>query len=75
VEEKRRTLVGAQGVALTDLRPVGKVRLDGVRADDFEARVEGAALDRGARVRVVDVRSGRLVVAAVDLPAPREERA
>jgi len=70
VEEKRGTLLGSVGVALTDLRPVGKVRLDAVGADDFEARVEGAALDRGARVRVVDVRSGRLVVAGLD---PTEE--
>ena len=72
VDEKRRTLVGAQGIALTDLRPVGKVRLDGELEGEFEARVEGAALDRGARVRVVEVRSGRLVVAALSAPAAGE---
>lgn len=75
VEEKRRALVGAEGVALTDLRPVGKVRLENVPGDDFEARVEGFALDRGARVRVVEVRSGRLVVAAVERPDGGGERA
>jgi len=69
VDEKRRTLVGAEGVAQTDLRPVGKVRLDSVPGDDFEARVEGLALDRGARVRVVEVRSGRLVVAPLERPS------
>ncbi|HVS18166.1 MAG TPA: NfeD family protein [Planctomycetota bacterium] len=60
---KRGRLIGARGTALTDLRPVGKVRLDAESGDDFEARADGAALDRGARVRVVDVSSGRLVVA------------
>jgi membrane-bound serine protease (ClpP class) len=69
VAEKRSGLLGSVGVALTDLRPVGKVRLDTLSGEDFEARVEGAALDRGARVRVVDVSSGRLVVAGVE-PAP-----
>ena len=63
LDTKRTRLVGARGTALTDLRPVGKVRLEGGSAD-FEARADGAALDRGARVRVVDVTSGRLVVAA-----------
>jgi membrane-bound serine protease (ClpP class) len=66
VAEKRKGLLGSVGVALTDMRPVGKVQLDGVAGEDFEARVEGAALDRGARVRVVDVSSGRLVVAGVE---------
>ncbi len=71
VAEKRERLLGALGVALTDLRPVGKVRLDALRDGDLEARVEGLALDRGARVRVVDVSSGRLVVgAAPEAPPP-----
>ncbi len=54
---------GALGTASTDLHPVGKVALDG---DDegvyHEARVEGGALKRGARVSVVEVHAGRLVV-------------
>lgn len=64
LENKRGRLLGARGTALTDLRPVGKVRLDVDASAEFEARSDGAALDRGARVRVVDVSSGRLVVAA-----------
>jgi membrane-bound ClpP family serine protease len=59
---EKRALVGALGRALTDLRPVGKVELEGRGGADFEARTEGPALDRGARVRVVGVSSGRLVV-------------
>ena len=55
---------GAVGRAITDLRPVGKVVLDG---DDreHEARVPGGALESGARVRVVEVSGGRLVVEPV----------
>jgi hypothetical protein len=41
------------------------VVLDGDPERDHEARAEGPAIDRGARVRVVEVQlSGRLVVAA-----------
>lgn len=55
--------VGATGRALTALRPVGKVVLDGGGELDHEARSEGRVLEPGARVRVVEVQpSGRLVV-------------
>ncbi len=57
---------GAQGTAVTALRPVGKVSLDGV-ARQFEARYPSGALDVGERVRVVEVEgSGRLVVEPVE---------
>jgi membrane-bound serine protease (ClpP class) len=55
--------IGALGKALTDLRPVGKVVLDSEPAVEYEARAEGLALERGARVRVVELGAGRLVVA------------
>lgn len=58
--------VGEVGQALTDLRPVGKVCLDARPELDWEARTEGVALDAGARVRVLEVRAGRLVVGALD---------
>lgn len=66
LDAKRGRLFGARGTALTDLRPVGKVRLDLDPHAEFEARSDGVALDRGARVRVVDVSSGRLVVAVLE---------
>jgi membrane-bound serine protease (ClpP class) len=59
-------LLGALGRATTDLRPVGKVVLDGRGAADFEARADGPALDRGSRVRVVGAAGGRLVVEAAE---------
>ncbi len=58
--------VGALGRALTALRPVGKVALDDEPALDHEARSSGPEIPSGARVRVVEARSGRLVVEAVD---------
>ncbi len=61
---EKQTLVGACGRALTDLRPVGRVVLDAREGEDFEALTHGAPLERGARVRVVELSSGRLVVEA-----------
>jgi membrane-bound serine protease (ClpP class) len=57
--------VGALGRVCTALRPVGKVALDGDENYEFEARAIGALIDSGARVRVVEVQAGRLVVEAV----------
>ena len=54
--------VGAQGIVRTALRPVGKVVLDGADELEFEARAAGQLIDAGQRVRVVEVREGRLVV-------------
>ncbi len=62
-ETKPAIAIGSLGQALTDLRPVGKVVLDGEPAVEYEARAEGLALERGARVRVVELGAGRLVVA------------
>lgn len=45
----RASLVGAVGVALTDLRPIGTVEIDGQR---YDALAETAAIDQGTRVRV-----------------------
>ncbi|MCY2958627.1 MAG: hypothetical protein NTY35_00520 [Planctomycetota bacterium] len=54
--------LGARGLALTDLRPVGKVAIDGRSGAEFEARSLGPFLPAGAHVRVIEVGVGRLVV-------------
>ncbi|MSR46394.1 MAG: hypothetical protein EXS13_04930 [Planctomycetes bacterium] len=51
--------LGARGVALTVLRPAGKVKLDG---RELDAVSEGAMIDRGRAVVVVALEPGRLVV-------------
>jgi membrane-bound serine protease (ClpP class) len=60
--------VGARGVALSPLRPVGKVRLDADARTEFEARAGGRLIERGERVRVVEVSAARLVVEADEEP-------
>jgi len=50
--ETRNSLVDREGEALTDLIPVGVVRIDGQRHD---AVAHGEMIDRGTRVRVVGV--------------------
>jgi membrane-bound serine protease (ClpP class) len=63
---EKRALIGSSGRALTPLRPVGKVELAALAGQELEARSGGEAIESGARVRVVDVSSGRLVVEAED---------
>jgi membrane-bound serine protease (ClpP class) len=43
--------IGIEGVALTDLRPVGRVSFDGV---NYEARARFGYIEKGERVRLVD---------------------
>ncbi|MFK7883177.1 MAG: NfeD family protein [Phycisphaerales bacterium] len=50
--DARLALLDAQGVALTDLRPVGTVEIDG---EQHEASAEGGLIDRGQAVRVTGV--------------------
>jgi membrane-bound ClpP family serine protease len=51
--------IGAHGEAITQLRPVGFVRIDGRRLD---ASAEGDVIDAGARIEVVSHRDGQLRV-------------
>lgn len=52
--------LGQVGRAATDLRPAGKIDVDGVVLD---AQSNGPFLDKGTRVRVVEVSTNRIVVA------------
>lgn len=54
---------GAEGVAQTPLRPSGRGRF-GSRQVDVITR--GEMIDRGARIRVIAVEGGRVVVEAVE---------
>lgn len=57
--EKSESLVGKQGVAETDLRPAGFVRINGAR---LEVISNGAYIVKGSSIKVVDHTPGRIVV-------------
>lgn len=61
-EEAPSALVGVEGTALTDLRPVGMVELDGAR---HEAMSEFGVIDSGQRVRVTKVEGDRIRVRVI----------
>ena len=61
--DQQAALIGAEGVALTDHRPVGKIDIDGNR---YEALAITRAIDQGSRVRVTDVTMHELKVRPVE---------
>lgn len=61
-DENRLALMDARGTAVTDLRPIGLVEIDGQRHD---AVAEGGLIDRGAPVRVTGVDGLQIRVRAV----------
>lgn len=64
--DERLALIGAEGVALTDLRPIGVVRVDGKRLD---AAAESHHIDSGSTVKIVHVDG--LQIKVREVPAAR----
>jgi membrane-bound ClpP family serine protease len=60
--ERLASLIGAEGVVLTDLRPVGVVQIG---SDRFDALAESAFIRAGTRVRVSVVQSNQIKVRAI----------
>lgn len=58
-EAGRLALMGRQGVAVTDLRPGGTIRIDKQR---YDALAEGGVIEAGANVRVVGFETGQVKV-------------
>lgn len=54
-----RQLIGARGVALTMLRPVGTVKIDGQRLD---ALADGGMIETGSAVVVTDIQDNQVKV-------------
>jgi membrane-bound serine protease (ClpP class) len=65
-------LVGRNGVAVSDLRPSGTVRIDGHR---FDVVTEGGYVEAGETVTVTEVSSNRIVVRPTPASAPEPKRA
>ena len=59
--QEMRKLIGAKGVALTSLRPVGKVKIEDRRID---AMAESGVIESGAPIVVVDVYDNQIKVRA-----------
>lgn len=59
---QEQALVGATGSALTSLRPIGTVEIDGTR---IEALAEGGVIEAGSRVRVTSVQGNQVRVRAL----------
>lgn len=60
--ESRQALIGAEGVAITDLRPVGIIRIGDQRMD---ALAQTFVIPAGSRVRVVQVEGNQIKVRAI----------
>jgi len=57
-------LVGAEGKAFTPLRPAGSIMVDGKRID---AVANGSFIEKGSKIRVLEVHGSRVVVEKMDL--------
>ena len=62
-KETRRELLGKVGIAKSKMLPSGSVQIDGRYIDAIS---QGAAIDRGQAVVVVEVRANRVVVRPAD---------
>lgn len=60
--DRRAALLHQEGVAITDLRPGGTVRIG---KDRYDALAEGRVIEAGRKVRVVGFESGQVKVRAV----------
>lgn len=58
----RQELLGQTGITLNDLRPIGKVRIDGRR---YEALAESGVIDSGSEVVVVSIVDNQIKVRPV----------
>ncbi len=63
VKTGRETFIGARGVAVTDLKPKGEVRVMG---EFWQATAKGQAISKGQAVEVLDVDDIFLIVKSVE---------
>lgn len=63
VPTEQRQLVGSRGFALTDLRPVGKVEIEGKIYDALST--QGKFIAHGSNIEVVDYATGQVHVKAI----------
>lgn len=57
-----QSLIGKQGLLLSDLRPVGRAEIDG---KSYQVVSDGAFLERGRKIEVIDTEGVRIIVRAI----------
>lgn len=62
-DEKNEDYLGKEGVTQTTLRPSGFAMIDGERVDVV---TEGDMIEKGEKIKVIEVEGNRIVVAAVE---------
>jgi membrane-bound serine protease (ClpP class) len=70
-QKEAQKLLGAQGVALTTLRPSGKMETDDGRLLDVLA--EGEFIEKGTRVRVMECPDGQILVTRLRDEEPKDK--
>ncbi|MGV3483229.1 MAG: NfeD family protein [Planctomycetaceae bacterium] len=68
---EREAMIGKTGVALSDMLPAGLVEIEGQRRDAIST---GMAIDRGQRIEVVSVTSGKIHVRPIVVDPGHEHR-
>lgn len=51
-------LVGKEGVAITDLKPTGKCRIDGI---EFDVKAESDKIEKGERICISRIQGNRIM--------------
>ena len=55
--------MGKEGIATTDLKPIGKCRVEGV---EFDVRSEGNLLKKGTKVRISRIHEKNIMVSSME---------
>lgn len=58
-ESKLKALIGKEGLALTECRPVGKIRIG---QDTYEAQAVGKVIQKGEVIKVVSIEDARIMI-------------
>jgi len=58
-EKELSALVGKEGLAITECRPVGKIRIE---QETYEAQSIGTVIKKGEVIRVVSIEDARIMI-------------
>jgi len=68
--QRKDSLLGAEGVSITYLRPAGVIEIDGRRVDVV---TQGELIPKGAHVRIIEVAGNRVMVEEIRQKKEEEE--